>query len=52
MDAGDVVLQALLSILIAAMVYLWFLSLVIPHSESIFNASEKLDNTTQEILPP
>ena len=52
MDVGDVILEALLSVLIAAMVYLWFLSLVIPHSESIFNASENLDNVTQQILPP
>ena len=52
MDVGEIVLQALLTVLIGAMVYLWFLSLIIPHSESIFNASEKLDNATQQISPP
>ena len=52
MDAGDLLLQALLSILIGMMVYLWFLSSIIPHSDSIFDISEKLENTTEQLTPP
>ncbi len=52
MDVGDLVLQAFMSVLIGAMVYLWFLSLLIPHSQSIFDAQEKLENATEQITPP
>jgi len=52
MDAGDLVLQALMSILIGAMVYLWFLSCLIPHGQSIFEIQQKLENTTEKITAP
>jgi len=52
MDVGDLAIQALMSVLIGAMVYLWFLSLLIPHGQSIFDAQEKLENATEQITPP
>ena len=55
MDVGDLVLQALLSVLIGAMVYIWFLaSFIIPNSQSIFDIEEKLGYgySIEEITPP
>jgi len=52
MDAGDLILQALMSILIGAMVYLWFLSCLIPHGQSIFEIQQNLENATEKITPP
>ena len=51
MDAGDLVLQALMSILIAAMVYLWFLSSLLPHGQSIFDIQQKLENANEQLAP-
>jgi hypothetical protein len=52
MDVGDLVLQAFMSILIGMMVYLWLLASIIPHSQSIFDAQQKLDKATEQITPP
>jgi len=52
MDAGDLVLQALMSILIGMMVYLWFLSNLIPHGQSIYEIQQKLEDATEQITPP
>tara|TARA_B100000131_G_scaffold299263_1_gene319546 strand:+ start:6594 stop:6752 length:159 start_codon:yes stop_codon:yes gene_type:complete len=52
MDTGDLVLQALMTILIAAMVYLWFLACLMPYSGSILDIQEKLDNATEQLTPP
>tara|TARA_Y100000592_G_scaffold781_1_gene1249 strand:+ start:3428 stop:3586 length:159 start_codon:yes stop_codon:yes gene_type:complete len=52
MDAGDLVLQALMSILIGAMVYLWFLSCLIPHGQSIFDIQQKFENANEQLTPP
>jgi len=52
MDTGDLALHALMSILIGAMVYLWFLSCLLPHGQSIFEIQEKLDNATEQLTPP
>ena len=52
MDVGDLVLQAFLSVLIGMMVYLWFLSCLIPHGQSIFDISSSLENTTEKLTPP
>tara|TARA_Y100001938_G_scaffold137691_1_gene202233 strand:+ start:158 stop:316 length:159 start_codon:yes stop_codon:yes gene_type:complete len=52
MDVGDLVLQAFMSVLIGMMVYLWFLSHLIPHGQSIFEIQQKLENTTEKITPP
>jgi len=52
MDVGDLVLQALMSVLIGMMVYLWFLSCLIPHGQSIFEIQQKLENATEKITPP
>lgn len=54
MDAGDLVLQALMSVLIGMMVYLWFLaSFIIPNSQTIFDIEEKLDYyNSSEVTPP
>ena len=49
MDAGDLILQALMSILIGAMVYLWFLSCLIPAGQSIFEIQQNLDNATEKL---
>ena len=55
MDVGDLAMQALMSVLIGAMVYLWFLaSFIIPNSQTIFDIEEKLDYgyNIEEITPP
>ncbi len=52
MDAGDLALQALMSILIGAMVYLWFLSCLMPHGQSIFEIQQNLDNAREQITAP
>lgn len=55
MDVGDLVMHALLSVLIGAMVYLWFLaSFIIPNSQTIFDIEEKLGygNNIEQITPP
>jgi len=56
MDVGDLVMQALLSALIGAMVYIWFLaSFIIPNSQTMFDIEEKLGygyNIEEEITPP
>ena len=55
MDVGDLAMQALMSVLIGAMVYLWFLaSFIIPNSQTIFDIEEKLDYgyNIEEIMPP
>ncbi len=52
MDAGDLALQALMSILIGAMVYLWFLSCLLPHGQSIFDIQQKLENANEQLTPP
>ena len=49
MDAGDLILQALMSILIGAMVYLWFLSCILPHGQSIFEIQQKLDAANEQL---
>ena len=54
MDVGDLVLQALLSTLIGAMVYLWFLSsCMIPVGTSVFkidvNTLEELNYNIEEL---
>jgi len=52
MNAGDLALQALMTILIGAMVYLWFLACLMPYSGSILDIQEKLDNATEQLSPP
>jgi len=58
MDVGDLVLQALMSVLIGMMVYLWFLSCLLPQGQSIFQIQQNLDNviekmnSTEQISPP
>ena len=58
MDVGDLVLQAFMSVLIGMMVYLWFLSCLLPKGQSIFQIQQNLDNviekinSTEEISPP
>jgi len=52
MDAGDLILQALMSVLIGAMVYLWLLSSLIPHNQSIFQISENIGKATEQLTPP
>ena len=54
MDVGDLVMQALLSVLIGAMVYLWFLSsCIIPAGTSVFeidvNTIEQIDYNIEEL---
>jgi len=49
MDAGDLVLQALMSVLIGMMVYLWFLSCLIPAGQSIFEIQQNLDNAAEKL---
>ena len=49
MEAGDLVLQAFMSILIGAMVYLWFLSCLMPHGQSIFEIQQNLDNVAEKL---
>ena len=49
MDAGDLAVQALMSVLIGMMVYLWFLSCLIPHGQSIFDIQQKLDNASEKM---
>ena len=52
MDVGDLVLQALMSVLIGMMVYLWFLSCLLPQGQSIFEIQQNLDNAREQITPP
>ena len=57
MDPGDLVLQALMSVLIGMMVYLWFLSCLLPQGQSIFEIQKSLGNLTEKInsteqIPP
>lgn len=52
MDVGDLVLQALMSVLIGMMVYMWFLASIIPHGQSIFDIQQQLDNAREQISPP
>ena len=51
MDTGDIILQALMSVLIGAMVYLWFLSSLMPHGQSIFSISKNIENATEQLTP-
>jgi len=53
MDVGDWTLQALLSMLCAALVYLWFLkTFIIPPGTGVFNIGENMNYAIEEILLP
>jgi hypothetical protein len=51
MAPGDLILQAFMSILIGMMVYLWLLSSMIPHGQSVFEISKNIGNATEQIAP-
>jgi hypothetical protein len=55
MDVGDLVLQALLSMLLGALVYLWFLkAFIVPVGTNIFDISQNMDYNIENIdeMPP
>jgi hypothetical protein len=52
MDAGDLVLQAFMSVLIGMMVYLWFIASLVPHGQSIFEISKNIGNATEQLTHP
>tara|TARA_R100000152_G_C6584301_1_gene47045 strand:- start:261 stop:455 length:195 start_codon:yes stop_codon:yes gene_type:complete len=48
MDVGELILQALLSMLCGALVYLWFLkAFIIPAGTGVFNISDNLNSDIQ-----
>ena len=52
MDAGDLILQALISVLMGMMVYFWLISCLVPHGQSIFDIQQNLENANEQITPP
>ena len=52
MDVGDLILQALLSMLLGALVYLWFLkAFIVPVGSNVFDIGINSDYNIDEVSP-
>tara|TARA_B100000212_G_scaffold214343_1_gene162041 strand:- start:2 stop:160 length:159 start_codon:yes stop_codon:yes gene_type:complete len=52
MNIGDLILHALISVLLGMLVYIWFLSNLIPSGQSVFEIQQKLENASEKLTAP